>query len=388
MSGSVGATASIATADALASLLSLLVVGQVVDRFHRVWVMRLAQFAETFFAVALFAVVQLHFTALWVWMAVAALQSCASTFSSNAESASTRSVVTPEQMYKAMNTRQGRMFVVTLLGPAIGGAMVQYTAPSMVFLLAVAGNVLAQIILLAFLRVGDVPSAHGENDSGDPARESKLRFALGGVHELATNPTIRAIALNMLYLGLAGSMITPAVTYGFTQRGWPATAVSAVMVASGVGGLLGIVLLAPLVDRCQWHIGTVAICAVAVEGVLVAVASRFDMWPVYVAAFGLMSAMVPLAANGLNGFLAVYTPNELQGRVFAAVGLCSSLIGVAAPGIVAALLSHAGGLGGTMIALSLVYVLAILTIVISPILRSIPSSKHWSEYIAQVKEVR
>jgi MFS family permease len=165
-------------------------------------------------------------------------------------------------------------------------------------------------------------------------------------------------------------------------------ATASIATADALASLLSLVVVGQVVDRFQWHIGTVAICAVAVEGVLVAVASRFDMWPVYVAAFGLMSAMVPLAANGLNGFLAVYTPNELQGRVFAAVGLCSSLIGVAAPGIVAALLSHAGGLGGTMIALSLVYVLAILTIVISPILRSIPSSKHWSEYIAQVKEVR
>lgn len=382
LSGSVGRTATIATVEAFASLLALSVAGGVVDKLHKVWVMRGAQCFEFLFAVALFTVVQWHATQLWIWLTVAALQACAGSFSSNAESASAKSLVTSSQLYKAMNVRQGRAFAATLIGPAMGGVLIQYVDPALVFLVAAAGNAAALIILFVLLRVSDIPLAQQSiEQSKTEEQESGLLFALDGVRRLFFDPVIRAIALNLSAVTLAGGMLLPAITYGFTQEGIPATAVSLATILGGIGGLAGIFFIAPFVDKRQLRVGNVAITALIADALFIVGAAALNSWIAYVIAIGVMSALVPLAVNGIYGFLSMYAPSSLQGRTFAAIGLSTGVVGAITPGLVGIFLSKAGGLQGTMMIVGVIYGVAALTILGNTVIRRIPASKSWSRYI-------
>jgi MFS family permease len=382
MSHSVSATATIATVEALASAITLLVAGSVVDRFHKVWVMRIGQFFTALLSLVLFFVVMSDVSTLWIWLVAAALQSCATAFSSNAEGASMKSVVPTSQMYRAMNIRQIRSILATLIGPALGGAIVQFLNPDLVFLFSTAGIVFALIVLFAFLHVDDIEDV----DVSTQSQERGIRFAFGGVKQVFVNPVIRSIILVFITIDFAGGMLMPAMVYGFTAQGIPPMIISTITIVAGVCGLVGVLVLSPILEKKQLKIGMTAFVAILADAVLIAGAAVINQWIAYAVSIGIMTALVPIVINGMNAFLSVYTPDRLQGRIFAANSLVISGVGAIVPSFVGLLLS-VGSISVTMITAGGFYVLSAVVLLSSKILRRLPASKKWGVYIDGLQRV-
>ena len=389
MTDSLASMTAIATAEALVGMIVMFVSGPIVDRFDRLRIMRISQLEETLNDLLLFLLVVFNITAVPVWMALAIVSATFSTVSMNAEGAFIRSIVSTNRMYRAMTVMQGLRYATVLLGPAIGGVILQFSVASVPFLLGVMGEGSAFLLLCLALKPSDAryrddedENANDDSDSDDDS-DNILRESWKGFSLIIVDGTYRATALFLLLVSLGSGVIFPSLTYGMTLAHAPAVIIASLSMATGLGGLSGAMLINPLVERLHLPLGRSIMLVTLVLAAAVFVAGLVNQWQGYVAMLLLMAMLSPVLVTGLQSFLSAMTPENMQGRIFGALNVSISLASVVTPAMASGLLTGTGVIGAMMTSAAFI-LLALVSLASSRLLRRIPAADHWDEYLAQL----
>lgn len=383
MSGSLGAMASVATVEGVVAAVAMLLIGPLVDGHDRVVLMRLSEAEETLNDAFLVALVACHVTVPAPWIALAALSAAFSSLSSMSGNAAMRAIIDPSGMFLAVSVAQGVQYATMLLGPAVGGVLLQFAPSWAPFLCGVVGEGVALAVLLVVRRVPRRVAAEGAAGPGTVGAALR-RFAvdaLAGVRLIGVRPVYRATAWYLLVLSFGSGLLMPALVYGFTLDGAPPTLISSLSVASGVGGLVGALVVNPVVDRLDLPLGRTIIGVGVLVAVLVGVAGGIGRWQAYLVMALAIAMLSPLLVGGLKSFLMASTSDAMQGRLFAALNVSIAVASALAPALAALLLARVG-LAGAMAAGALLLAASALTVVAVPALRRIPAPDGWDAYLA------
>jgi Major Facilitator Superfamily. len=313
---------------------------------------------------------------VWLWAGSVLIAGFAGSAASAVEGASIRAIVDTDDLAQAGQDRQARAYLVTILGPAMGGGLlgVHTTAP---FIAAAAGECACILLLVRLWRDPQMgPHEHGH--------VSAPSFAFGGILAICRDRVLLAYAAIMLSVGLGPAFLLEAVVYSMAHDGSPAWIISAFPTAFGIGGILGSVLLLPVfLKRVQAPVGRMTLGILCVETAIVAGIGLMSGWQPRTVLAVAFTAIAPLI-NPFVSFLIAYVPDDLQGRVLSTMTALNTTPNVLAPGLAAVAVGAWGG-RGSMLA-TLMMALPALLILFIPVLRDIPDSAQWSAYMDSISQ--
>ncbi|SDE24210.1 Major Facilitator Superfamily protein [Actinobaculum suis] len=369
-------------------LLAAFLGGGLADRRSRRkiigWCMNFAAVAELVLAGVLIGMEFLHLGAnegpapVGALVAFVVLLLCttfAVDFSSPAEDAALKNIVTPAEFPRAMSLATGRSNVLSIAGSPLAGALYALHPAAVYFVRSggFAGMVLALRNIKRHLGPREVPparedlptpqepSAHEDSAEFGPdvaddlppdsknARESvpgrgtnprapRSRHGFGGFVFLSSNPVLRRIAIAAPLINLALFLAMQTTVFAGRSGGQSTLTIGIIYAGFAIGGLAGSFVAPKITDT--FPIGRVVLwglngMALALLAFSFAVGNPWAMF-----ALGAV-AMLPSAAvnGGLFGYVFAVTPESLQGRVQAAflviAGLGNVLAAPLAGGIVA-----------------------------------------------------
>lgn len=211
-----------------------------------------------------------------------------------------------------------------IAGPAAAGVLVALVNLGAILLLDVASFAVALVTIWAVRVPGSDrevrPDPNGDDEPGLWAE------AVGGLRHIRSWPSLRGLTSVFFAANLAavfGFALLP--TMVLARSGDNAAAWAAVGVASGVGGVVGGVLLTVVrvPPRHRMAILLLSMAGSALLGqVLMAAGRSVPVWSVA----GLGSALlIPMVNDMLTLLLQSKVPEDLQGRVFGAIGFLSDV---------------------------------------------------------------
>lgn len=199
-----------------------------------------------------------------------------------------RQLVRPEDLPSYMGVAQTASRLGTMLGAALGGALVAHggLAGSASF------NAVTFVVVVGFVAIWLVPRFALARSEPEPP----WRAVISGFRHLRSHPTTRSLVISLSGLNLA---VGPATGLGFALRvkdaGWGATSVGILEALVAVGAALGAVAVVRRRPRRQVLTGFVALVA---QGGAIAVIGVAPLWGVGVACFvigitaGVASALI------------------------------------------------------------------------------------------------
>lgn len=208
-----------------------------------------------------------------------------------------------------------------VLGPSLTGMLVQWiTAPLAILLDALS-------FVFSAVMVG-LMGPHAEAPRGDgPAETRVLQESLAGLRFIARQPALRALAMRSIMAHFFGGLyMTVYILYALRDLGLNTTALGFTIAAGGIGGTLGSLLSAGIVQRIglgRTFIATALINGLAGFLIPLAHGSMLEACAYLVAAqlIGDCSAVIYMInETSLRQLLA---PPEVLGRVNAAMQLAS-----------------------------------------------------------------
>ena len=324
MTGSPLKSGLFATVQLVATVLATLPVGQLMDRHDRrrmllvsegVRLAAAAGVAASYFAGAL---------SLWQLLATAAVLGASQPFAS-ARTLLVRQVVAPEQIRDALTREQLRNHTCELTGPPLGGALFAVSR-ALPFLFAAVSSLFSLLSVL-FLHL---PEAAVRADIEDKPEGGVLL----GLKTILRDPVMRATALSLCLVNIAGYPIFLSLIVRMNQQHAASGATGLVVAASAAGGLLGTPLAKPLLRALRPGWVLIAAC-------LMFAVTNFGMtffanpWAdaVFLAAGG---AAIPSAVVMVNVLILQAVPDEQRGRtaaaleVFLLVGIPAGTLGASA----------------------------------------------------------
>lgn len=274
---------------------------------------------------------------LWVLVALLALRSTAGVAFGPAAQTVIKRTVTQDNLVQANASMQVVAQALKIAGPAVGGALLGFLAPTTVIGLN-AVTFLVSALILTGLRVAPRDTA---------GRRSSYLAELGeGVRFVRASGTLRllvtALGGTVFLVILFDSMLALAVP----QLGLETAYIGYLIAASGAGGVLGSLALA------QWAAGARPFVLIGsgqlVAGSLVALlgvgaALSLDVPPVFW--LGIAALIGGGAAGVLVGFPTVVqsvTPEHLLGRVWTTINAVPTVLQICAPVVGAAVLGVTG----------------------------------------------
>ncbi|GAA2013417.1 hypothetical protein GCM10009839_05160 [Catenulispora yoronensis] len=356
-----------ATVQLIASVLATLPVGQLMDRHDR---RRLLLLSESVRTVAAGGVALAYFTgvlSLWQLLATAALLGAIQPFA-GARTLMIRQVVAPEQVPDALTREQLRNHACELTGPPLGGALFAVSR-ALPFVFATATSVLSLLSVL-FLRLpaADGAAAGAGTRPGPGAGGGRPEGGvLLGIRTILRDPVMRATALSLCLVNMAGYPIFLSLVVRMQQQHAASGTTGLVVAASAVGGLIGTPLAKPLLRALRPGWVLIVAClvfAVANFGMTFFTAPLADA--LFLAAGG---AAVPSAVVMVNVLILQAVPDDQRGRTAAALEM------FLLAGIPAGTLSASAALQwlsptATLLGLSLVMTVAVLYAVSQRALRA------------------
>lgn len=238
-----------------------------------------------------------------------------------------RAVVPASRVRDAYTVNQGRVYVVSVVAPALAGLLF---AIDHRWVLVVA----SAFVLLAALVMSTAPRNVPQPGRGQRFW-SDMRDGLGYVRRTVRVWTA-ALGGAVLNLGINGAMYTAVIF--LRADGTTSTRIALIEIISSVGAMLG-VLLAGLVLR---RLSVVAVSTACGAG-FAAASAISGVWvgPIQIGVlFGLAAILLPAWNSGVFGGVAADTPHALQGRVQASIQLIAALLAPLAPLVGGLLLDH------------------------------------------------
>ncbi|KMY23876.1 hypothetical protein ACU19_01780 [Actinobaculum suis] len=369
-------------------LLAAFLGGGLADRRSRRkiigWCMNFAAVAELVLAGVLIGMEFLHLGtnegqapvgALVAFVVLLLCTTFAVDFSSPAEDAALKNIVTPAEFPRAMSLATGRSNVLSIAGSPLAGALYALHPAAVYFVRSggFAGMVLALRNIKRHLGPREVPPAREDlsTPQESPAREDSAEFGpdvaddlppdsknaresapergtnpraprsrhgFGGFVFLSSNPVLRRIAIAAPLINLALFLAMQTTVFAGRSGGQSTLTIGIIYAGFAIGGLAGSFVAPKITDT--FPIGRVVLwglsgMALALLAFSFAVGNPWAMF-----ALGAVSMLPSAAVNGgLFGYVFAVTPESLQGRVQAAflviAGLGNVLAAPLAGGIVA-----------------------------------------------------
>ncbi|MFI6396075.1 MFS transporter [Nonomuraea sp. NPDC050540] len=333
----------------VATMAARLPAGFVADRYDRRVLMVGSDVARAAIMGAFALVVVAGDGDLVLFAVMMAVISALSSLFTGAAAAALRRAVPDEDLPTAGAFMQGRLAVVTLAGPPLGGLLFALWPAAPFLLDAVA--CLASAVFVSRLRTPQRIA---------PRRRPRLRpgEVVAGLVFLVREPFLRPAVIIAATLNLAFSGVYVAVVTATAAAGVSSVMIGIVVAVPGLGALAGAVVAAHVQKRMPP--GRVLLGVSWLSGILIALLAT-TLNPVLIAVLlALSSALAPVAVVVAGSAQALRTPDHLQGRAQNAWALVAG--SVAPLGLFAAgALADAGGhalpflvLGGTVAALALV----------------------------------
>jgi MFS family permease len=227
------------------------------------------------------------------------------------------SVVDPDQLVAGNSKLQGSESAAYVGGPALGGALTQAVGAATT-LLADVGSYLVSACCLLAVRRKERPT----EERSSLGMVAQIREGLGYVRH---HPILRPLTLAAASLNFSGAAVE-AIAIVFLVRTVELSPglIGVLLAASGVGGVLGAALVAPLSARLGDARALLVACAVGpVLSLLIPLTTR-----------GPRLALYAVGVMGINGFTVVFsvlarsyrqlaTPPRLLGRVTATIRFVS-----------------------------------------------------------------
>jgi MFS family permease len=385
---SASAAGLVMSAAMIARLLASLPGGVLVDRLDKRRLMISCDLARAAGQAGLVAGLSTHRGGLWLVIGVAAADNALGSPFGSAQTTAVRHLVAPDQLRVALSRVHARQQAAMLAGPPLGGLLLA-VAPGLPFLANCVSYLVSACCLLP-IRTPMRPAVEAQAPGSSPAesssarsssarsspagsssarsssarsspagyRSSGYRALLAGLRWLWHVPFLRVTLLLIAGTNLASNSLILVAIVAAHQRGATAPSTGLLLTLASVGGLVG-ALIAPVLvrrlsirailvaNRCLW------------AGLIPLLLLVHDVYAVG----GLIGAMFLLGPTGSTAVTIrrmAITPDDLQGRVNSASGLCA---GIAAPAGTVAIgyaLAHYGltvavlTLAGWMAALALV----------------------------------
>ena len=321
--------------------------GVIADRFDRRAVVTIGRCVELFCAFSLFALVYTGVTSIAMYLAVVTVLGSERSLARASEKSFLRNIVEAERYVNAQATYASGREIMTVAGPAIGGALIAISTTAA--FAAAAGMALISSIAFAFLRVR----------RRTPAPEAQSwSAALAGLGFIWSRPVILgAITLDLL-----------AVLFGGATALMPIYAATILHIGpAGLGYLrsapaLGAAVVAAFISKRppRERVGRLAFVSVFGFGVATIVFGISNNLWLSLVALVVLGGFDIIGGVLRNGFVQLNTPDEMRGRgtavqnVFTAT---SNQLGAFESGSVAALIGTVPSVVGGGIATLLIAVL-------------------------------
>lgn len=251
---------------------------------------------------------------------------------SPAEIAAVANVVPAGQLPEAFARNQTRNYLVTLVGPPLGGLLYGLGR-------AVPFVVDTVSYLVSLLTVTAIRSPLQDPPVGRPTQHLLADIREGIAHVLAS-PFLRAVLVVAALLNLAvdGALFTTTIT--LRQQGTSAGLVGLAQGLFGAGGLLGAFAAGWLQRRLSFRGLLVTATVVLTVGLALATVLVGHLLMAVPVAVGLFFA--PPVNAALFSRLAATTPDRIQARVISVIVLSATVAGALAPLLGGLLIHHSG----------------------------------------------
>ena len=350
----------VAFARAVPSLLFALPAGLLADRWSRRKLMIAADGVRVLAIGSLAATLLLDRVGFWQVVVVAFVEGSGSALFSGARAGALRAVVPAPQLPAAAAAETGRVAVVGLAGPPLGGAL---------FGLARALPFLVDAISYAFSTLSLLAMRTPFQEEREPELASVRSRLAEGFRFVWSRPFLRTCALLFGLANFIGPGVLFAVVVIGREQGLSGGEVGALVAVFGAGLLLGS-FVSPLVRRL-----------LPVRAVLLLElwtwlgCALFLLWPnVYVLAAGIVptAVAIPSTDSVVHGYRIAMTPDRLLGRAESVRSTISLLIAPLGP-LVAGVLLGATSARATIAVFAAAGLVLAVWGTLSPSIRTAPS---------------
>jgi MFS family permease len=310
------------------ALIFAIPAGVIADRFDRRSVVTIGRCVELFCALSLFALVHAGVVSLVPYLAVVTVLGSERSLARASEKSFLRNIVEAERYVNAQATYASGREIMTVTGPAIGGALIAISTTAA--FAAAAGMALVSTIAFAFLRVRRrTPAAEAQTWS----------TALAGLAFIWSRPVILgAITLDLL-----------AVLFGGATALMPVYAATILHIGpAGLGYLrsapaLGAAVVAAFISKRppRERVGRLAFVSVIGFGIATIVFGLSQNIWLSLVALVILGGFDIIGGVLRNGFVQLNTPDAMRGRVTAVQNVFTSTsnqLGAFESGAVAALI--------------------------------------------------
>lgn len=288
-----------------------------------------------------------------------------------AADAALKSVVSSEELPRAVASNQGRDGAISLAAPPLSGLLMglSYALP---FLAAALGSLL-QILCTRLIRTDLRPNRRPRIDRpGDPT--GWLPQALAGFTLVVRNPLLRRIIPALICVNAGLSALYVGITLTLQHRGVPTWRIGLIDSVMAAGMLVG----APFAQRLIRAVPTgrlVVTAFILCSGLLIPVSLNQSV-PVVVASFGLVGLLIPAINGAMGGYFQSIIPDELQGRTLAALALVQQSVPALVPAATGVGLQYLGA-APTLACTAVLFPMAAVLMLTHRQLRELPTPDRW-----------
>jgi MFS family permease len=348
----------LALANAVPMILFALPGGVIADRIQKKTVIQICQVASIIVSLATTLVLVFdylspeHPESWWVLVVSAVLQGAIMGFMMPSRSAIISEIVGPDHLMNAISLNNLGMNVFRIISPALAGFLVD------IFDFWVVYAIMTVMIVMSWVCILFVPPTSEKTTAGGG---SSLDDILGGWRYLRSEKTIMLVLLftvAAIILGMPYSQLLPMFTEDPDILNVSATSMGVLIMVSGIGAMVGSLILASLSNRKR---GLIMLCAALIMSVALVAFSFSKIW--YLSLF--LIIFIGLGSSGQmalgNSLIQYYSDAAYRGRVmsFFMLGFGFSSLGAFFAGLLAEGVGVQWSVGSLAIALVIITLLSL-----------------------------
>jgi MFS family permease len=360
VTGSPAATGLVLGTSAAAQLLVGLPAGALVDRWNRKKIMLFCEAAQAIAATSLVVALLWGVASVAHIVVVAAVMGVCGALFVPAEDACLPNLMPAEQLSTGVAMNSARSHLGQLSGTAAGGFL--FTVGRFVpFAVDILTHTMAFFFLI-FLRMP--PRKVQPEPVGHLGREMAAGLRWVWQHRAVRVIGLFAVALNLFFTAYFIIIIVVA-----QARGVPSGEIGIMAALFGVGGILG-ALAAPYLHRMMSPYLSIIVvfwALTALTPLAVFVSNGYLMG----ALFGGMAFLAPTANTTIETYQILLTPDELRGRMSAAIGVVAGIAGALGPALGGLLMEVVSGNHAVLLCAAGIGAVTLVA-TISPTLRKFP----------------
>jgi MFS family permease len=358
MTGSPVTAGVVGTGGSIARLLIRLPAGVVVDRVDRKRLMIACDAIRLLAYAGLAVLVVTHHATIPLIIVAAVIDAIGGGLFNTAEMSAVRNIVALDQVPAATARNEARGAASALIGPPIGGVL--FSIGRAIPFLADAVSYAVSMIGISLIR--QPLQQERTQPAGHPIAELRegLRFSWG-------KPFVRATILLAPALNLGFNGLIFAIVIILQHQGVAPGLIGTVDTILAIGGLLGAICAGAIQKRFSLR---TTILGISWAGVALICVDSFFTHSILIAVPVAIALFLSPATNAaMFGYLAVVTPDEMQGRVMSVVFTAAMSLASIAP-LIAGVLFTTLGATGTVLAFAGIMAFAAVTATVSKGIRT------------------